>query len=292
MRARLLLGAALGGLLAIGGLSGAFEGLAATAPPCATAQPAVARDLALSVDGVERDVRLHAPRAAAGRRQALLVALPGAWGHGRLLESATGLSRLADREGFAVAYVDPLHGRWAAHTDAPRGKDDVAFIGAAIDTVSHARCIGRGHVWLAGVSNGAGEAARAACELADRVSAVVLVAGVYRSLPPCHAAHPVSVFEIHGTADRVAPYRSGGGVPAFLSAWRTRDACLLPGAHVRIDPETVQATWRCAANTRVAQLRLQGAAHGWPVARAGGRPVAEVAVEFLSALAVRSMSGG
>ncbi len=251
-------------LLLGSGLLSAFTGRAATPGPCATPQSGGTRELTVNVGGVTRPLLVHAPAAAAGRREALLVALPGEGGQAARMQSDTGLSALADRGGFVVAYLAPLHGRWAIQVTTARGRNDVAYVAEAISAAESLRCIARGSVALVGVSNGAGEAARAACALADRVSAAVLVAGAYRRLPACRPARPVSILEIHSTADRVAPYRRRGGVPAFLARWRRRDACRTPGTHVRLSKQLVRASWWCAGGARVAQLRFADLAHGWP----------------------------
>ena len=72
-------------------------------------------------------------------------------------------------------------------------------------------------------------AARFACAGDDRLAGLVAVAGDYRTLPACAARRPLSVLEIHGTADAAAPYGTAqdprGGVFGWVTAWVDRDAC-------------------------------------------------------------------
>ena len=91
--------------------------------------------------------------------------------------------------------------------------NDVRFLGRLITTIESSRCIDSGRAYLAGVSNGGGMAALAGCELANQVAAFASVAGGYDGQPPCRPRRPVSVFEVHGTADQIVPY-FGSHAPA------------------------------------------------------------------------------
>ena len=82
-------------------------------------------------------------------------------------------------------------------------------------------------IYVTGVSNGGGMAARAACELADRLAAAAPVAGGYGTLPACRPSRPLPVLEVHGTGDGVVPYagkgpRRSGSVAGWLGMWRWR----------------------------------------------------------------------
>ena len=78
--------------------------------------------------------------------------------------------------------------------------------------------------------------ARLACERADVVSAIAPVAGTLGSAFPCAPSRPVSVLQVHGTADPVVPFGGGpmvgrGGAsdivaaPAMAQRWRDLDGC-------------------------------------------------------------------
>ena len=158
---------------------------------------------------------------------ALVLALHGAYGNGAFMEGYSGLSKLADREGFGVVYPDAAGPRW--RISAGDGADDVRFLDALLDRVLAGGCFDARRVAAVGVSNGAGMAARFACAGDDRLAGLVAVAGDYRALPACAARRPLSVLEIHGTADAAAPYGTAqdprGGVFGWVTAWVDRDAC-------------------------------------------------------------------
>jgi polyhydroxybutyrate depolymerase len=214
-----------------------------------------------------RSALVHVPRGQRTRLP-LIVALHGAYGTGAFMERYSGLSRLADRERFGVVYPDAAGPRWriAAGEDGT----DVQFLDALLDRVLAGGCFDARRVALVGVSNGAGMAARFACAGDDRLAGLVAVAGDYGPLPACRARRPLSVLEIHGTADAVVPYRGtrrnpGGDVLAWLSAWVDRDACGRVPRQTRQSARVLRLEWSsCRDGTLVEHLRLDGGTHAWP----------------------------
>jgi len=107
------------------------------------------------------------------------------------------------------------------------------------------------------------------------LAAVAPVAGGYKSLPGCHPLRPVPMLEIHGTGDRVVPYKGSGpqragDVSGFLLQWRRLDGC--PGRVSRrfIQPRkparrVTELRWiGCAGGSAVVHDRVVEAEHGWP----------------------------
>jgi polyhydroxybutyrate depolymerase len=228
------------------------------------------QDIDLTIDGYRRSFRLYVPGPlAAGRRLPVVVALHGFRDSGQNMERYSGLSVLASRDGFIVAYPNAYDGAWAIHSRGPRGNADLDLVRATLGYAETHYCVDRTRVFAAGVSNGGGEVSRIACALANRFTAVAIVAGDYRDMPPCDPQSPVSVFDIHATSDPIVPYLGAGAthdgsVPRFLALWRSLDRCRVPGAHSRVNPDAVRARWSCADATMVGQLRLTHGGHFWP----------------------------
>jgi polyhydroxybutyrate depolymerase len=218
-----------------------------------------------------RQVFLHAPRGASKRRP-LVIALHGAGQNGAKFADDTGYSRLADREDFIVAYPSAAgpNAFWNMSGQVPGGTNDVEAIERSLDQLEASVCVDRARVFVTGVSNGGGMAARLGCELSERLAGIAAVAGGYKALPPCRPARPLPVLEIHGTGDQVVPYRGQppdyrGSVARWLAQWRRIDHCR--GLADRMVPEdgVTEIAWRhCAAGTRVEHVRLDGEAHDWP----------------------------
>ena len=213
-----------------------------------------------------RSALVHVPGRHPGR-MALVLALHGAYGNGAFMEGYSGLSKLADREGFAVVYPDAAGPRW--RIGAGDGGGDVRFLDALLDRVLAGRCFDARRVAAVGVSNGAGMAARFACAGDDRLAGLVAVAGDYRTLPACAARRALSVLEIHGTADAAAPYGTAqdprGGVLGWVTAWADRDACPAAPRRTWQSARILRMAWtRCRDGTAVEHVRLVGAPHAWP----------------------------
>jgi polyhydroxybutyrate depolymerase len=229
----------------------------------------------LTVAGEVRSALVHVPPGAALRTPApLVIALHGQGGDGPWMAGYTGLSELADREGFIALYPSarPQRRSWALR--AGDAHDDMPFMSLLIDRALAGLCADPARVYVTGVSNGGGFAGRIGCELSDRVAAIAPVAGGYRALAPCRPARPVSVLEIHGTSDPVVPYAGrppdrAGSVTRFLLGWRRIDGC--PGRAQRraLAAGVAWLGWSgCAEGTRVEHIRLAGVGHTWPGARA------------------------
>ncbi|HEX2017233.1 MAG TPA: PHB depolymerase family esterase [Solirubrobacteraceae bacterium] len=237
--------------------------------PCTSAAHDPAGDQLFSVNGRVRSLLVHVPAHRPGVRMPLLLALHGFRSDGYQLERYTGLSALADHDGFVVAYPSAPAGEWYPYAGQQDAFNDLAYVAGSLERLDRLACIDDSRRALVGVSNGAGEAARAACDLGARISAVALVSGDYRSLPACRPPRPVSVLELHGTLDRVVPYlgRPGdhsGSVPKFLASWRRIDRCRSPGVHTRPYRGVERSRWSCARHTQVAQLKVAGMGHDWP----------------------------
>jgi polyhydroxybutyrate depolymerase len=225
-----------------------------THEPCPALTPG---DHTLTVDTPQgrRQVVLHAPRDAYKPRP-LVIAWHGAGQTAAEFASSTGLSRLADRAHFLVAY-SPSEGRGDSWNTG------------ALDQVEAAACVDPARVFVTGVSNGGGPAARLACDLPGRLAGVAAVAGGHRPLRQCTPDRPLPVLEIHGTAEQAVPYggrlpASRAGVTRWLGQWRRIDGCHGRADRLKLAPGVTEVAWRrCSAATRVVLMRLGRRTHGW-----------------------------
>lgn len=273
-RRRIAVGLALCALLAAGGVVASAErsshAKAATRADPVPCEPQIASGshvLELTVAGVRRIALVHIPPGGSGARLALLVALHGYGGNGRAMESYSGFSGLADSDGFEVAYPSS-HGLAWNTTGASRQPRDIAFLRTLIGALERDDCADPGRVFIAGVSNGGGMAALAGCQLSARIIGFASVAGAYAGQPPCRPSKPISVLEIHGTADQIVPYDGNGTEPSvesFVRGWARREHCAsTPSTHA-IAPRTTEQKWsRCAGGETVAHIRILRGRHQWP----------------------------
>jgi polyhydroxybutyrate depolymerase len=188
----------------------------------AAAEPA-GRDLSrtLTVGGLERSYLVHVPAQALARDRAqaapLVIALHSGGGRARAFSTFTGFSKLADADGFIVAYPEGVEGNWNDGRSRVGNRalvddiDDVGFILAIVQALAQDFAVDTKRVYVAGMSSGGVMALRAACDAADKIAAVAAVAAALpvRMKPRCNPAVPISVLIMNGSEDPVMPWRGG-----------------------------------------------------------------------------------
>ncbi|MEA2161265.1 MAG: polyhydroxybutyrate depolymerase, partial [Solirubrobacteraceae bacterium] len=130
-------------MLAIAGAlaAGALTPGVGVANGCGNSSIAGSRPVTLMVDAKPRTALVHTPpQAAAGTRLPLVLALHGAGGSGPQMEGYSGLSLVADRRGFIVAYPSS-HGPFWNSTGSPRRRNDVRFIRSLIAYLRQSMCV-------------------------------------------------------------------------------------------------------------------------------------------------------
>lgn len=233
---------------------------------------------ALVLGGMNRTYQLHVP-ANVEKPAGLVINLHGAGATGGEQASITNYNAVADQHGFVVVYPDGIDYSWAdgrgASTPDRQGVDDVGFLAALADRLTHDYGIEPGHVFATGLSAGAFMAMRLACQRADVVAAIAPVAGSLGSAVPCAPSRPVSVFATNGASDPVVPYYGGGMVgrggpsdivalPALADRWRALDQCPALPAEDAVTPEVHRFTASgCADGTEVVFVRVNGGGHEW-----------------------------
>ena len=180
---------------------------------------------------------LHVP---AGDPVGLVLSLHGGGGTGIAQRALTGFNSVADAHDLLVVYPDGYDKSWADGRGASpadrRHIDDVAFLVGLVSKLQHDYHIAPGHVFVTGMSNGGFMSNRLACDRADVFAAVAPVAGTLGVGVACAPSRPVSVWEAHGTADPLVPFKGGavrgrGGLShsisadAMVSKWRSVDGC-------------------------------------------------------------------
>ncbi|MFF0496653.1 alpha/beta hydrolase family esterase [Nocardia aobensis] len=272
----------------------AAAGLIAAVSGCAPLHAAPAGDRTVTVEssGLPRQYLIREPSSPGpGKRPAVLI-FHGGGGSAENMAATTGFDTLADTEGFVAVY--PVgsdkswnDGRGADTTAGAKQIDDVAFVSAIIDRLVADDDVDPNRVYATGLSNGAMFTEYLGCRLSAKIAAIAPVAGPLpvSDAADCAPAHPLSVLEIHGTADPVVPYdggvvrmtsgRLGPGTSPVLSVdatqelWRTKNRCG-PVTTAELPPvvddgTTVHtATAACAGDTRVTAYSIGNGGHTWP----------------------------
>ncbi len=242
-----------------------------------------------------RTYLVHVPRYyRAERTWPLVLVLHGAFSTAGEMEKWSGFSRLADREGFVVAYPNGIGmfgflQHWnAGHCcglAAEDKVDDVAFLRYILDDISNRLRIDPQRIYVVGHSNGGMLAYRFASTQAPRLAGVGVVGGALGSAQSARAPlhmigpprEPVPLVVIHGREDQTVPFEGGHGpytvggrryVSVFdsVTCWAGYCGCELT-PQVLAEPTAGRhtMTWRDAqGNVWVTLHVLDRWAHPWP----------------------------
>jgi polyhydroxybutyrate depolymerase len=237
--------------------------------------------VSITVDGRARSFIVHVPPSPPIANRPLILVFHGAEDSDQSTAKGTDFESVADQFGEVVAFLQGYDDTWnegAGHTPAEQAHvDDVAFTAAVIAKIEALVSFDHSRIVASGFSNGALMVEDLGCRLAPELSLIVPVEG---ELPAsvsatCSPLHPISVYEIHATADAVIPYGGGpfdgvGGGTTVLSApssvarWAALDHCS-PTATVssRTNGITLTGYAKCDGNATVTLRTIEGGSHQW-----------------------------
>jgi len=255
--------------------------------------------LSLKHDDLERTFHIHIPSSfKKSVSWPLVIALHGRGGNGEsmILVSRKGFDKLADRDGFIVAYPDGIELNWndgrmdeevndRAHRE---NIDDTGFISDLIDKMIEDYNIDPKRVYVTGISNGAIMSYRLACELSHKITAIAPVDGNIPNmiLHECSPARPVSVLAINNVNDPLVPFEGGEifghfhltkmgkvlSVKESIGFWVNRDKCSAApviSEEPDRDPKDGTRVTRSefgngTEGTEVIVYAIAGGGHTWP----------------------------
>ena len=206
---------------------------------------ASALDVPLTVDG--RSFNVHVPPSYKEAEPApVVVLLHGYTSSGAWAENYMEFEPLSDQEGFLYVYPDgtldclnPPNRFWNA-TNAccnfcGKSVDDVGFLSGVLDELEAQFTVDTDRIYFVGHSNGGFMSYQMACEVSDRIAAIVSLAGATWANPQsCNPSQPVHVLQIHGTNDDTILYEGGNiifssypGAVDTVELWADYNGCSL-----------------------------------------------------------------
>lgn len=250
-------------------------------------------DWTVEHQGRTRKFRVHVPPGYDATRPTPAVLAFHGFGSSEVqMEGLTGLSTLADTEGFIAVYPRGLKASevngpgepsdntrgWSAGAccgTARNAVDDVGFVDALLADLDTRVCVDTRRTFAMGFSNGGFMSYRLACERASRFAAIAPVAGT-EGLSECTPSRPVPVLHIHGTADDTILY-TGGQIPVpfggpypgaeeTVRRWVGRNTCgdSTEQTYQQGDSTCVAYTGCTPVSATVSLCTVQGGRHAWP----------------------------
>ena len=260
--------------------------------PCAAAELVSER---FELDGRQREYLLYVPDNAARMQspRPLVLVLHGGGGTDRGMAKMTRhrFERLADRDGFYVAYPRAVDRMWqfadAGDPDSRDGQaDDLGYFQAVLERVAAAYPVDPQRVFATGISRGGQASYFLACRLPGRIRAIAPFA---MPLPgfledDCRQGPAVALLLANGTRDPLVPY-DGGPITVFrrergevlssdatVDLWRRRNGCTASLERAVLDPvddgmDVHLTRWADCNGSPVVLVRISGGGHTWPSGR-------------------------
>lgn len=267
------------------------------ATPGKTSEESLAVNPATNQGYTTRNYWIHLPPGYdAIRPTPLVLVFHGGGGTGAGAESSTGISRLADHQGFIAVYPQGLafgqlggnYTTWAATgplDSLSDGTDDLLFVSVLLDALQAGYCVDPRRIYATGFSVGGAMTAFLTCGLTGRIAAFAPFSGdAYQFLGGCFPRHPTSIIEFHGGAD---PHELYVGIPAredpdwrrmgvmeWLATWADRDTCA-GGPRAFMTSAVLAEQWTdCPTGIALVHYRIEGLGHTLPPPIAGKSAIA------------------
>lgn len=247
----------------------------------------------LMVGEMKRTFVLYIPHKVADK-PALVVAFHGSGGDATQ-PHIFGFERIADSEGFILAYPNGFEGHWndcrraGSYSANAQNVDDVEFMRRLVAYLADRYGVDTTKVFATGWSNGGQFAHRLALESPDLIAAAApfcanLPAGTNLDCAPSN--QPISVLIVAGTKDQISPWEGGSSLHGeVLSAEATfaywADVAGLHGEPsvtvfpdvVTDDESTVEQRTLSSGHIEVSLVVVRGGGHALPGSsiKGGGR---------------------
>lgn len=251
-------------------------------------------DYSESIGGWARTWHVYTPNSVCQpegngfRKIPMVLALHGANEFWPAFRDATGLAAAAASDGFIAVFPDGYQGSWndgranVTSTAHQQNIGDVAFLVTLVDRIVATGMVDARKVHALGFSNGAMMANRLACDRADKVTAIAVVAGFGPGDPAlnaiCQPDRATAVLSIHSQNDPIVPYSGGPIQPAgqrgvgasaatFFALWSARNGCSGAGTPVPISGTAVNAGAQrfvyTGCSAALEHDRMTHASHEW-----------------------------
>jgi polyhydroxybutyrate depolymerase len=228
--------------------------------------------------GNTRQYKVHVPPSYDRERPTPLVFCFHGLGQNAVMfcVDGAGMVQKSDQAGFVLVMPNGYQNRWnAGSCCAGEPLDDVGFVRAVFAEVSSHVNVDLDRVYATGLSNGGFLSYRLACEAADIFTAVSPGAGALTSnqigwgnmtsdFPQCVPSEPVSVLDLHGTADSIVPYDLQAPSLEIMARQNGCGTATAPALAPKSSGDTTCVSYAgCPNGIEVTGCTVQGGGHVW-----------------------------
>jgi len=251
----------------------------------------------LRVGERERTYLLYTPAKASQNTELwpLVLVFHGGGGtaNGIAREAGRSLHKLADRDGFFVAYPNAVDKMWDLDAGVISESlevriDDRRFFGELIDELINSLPIDQRRIFATGISRGGQASYFIACAHTDRIRAIAPIAMPMpiHTLEECAEAPGTGIAILNGTDDPIVPYDGGlikigrrerdevMSTDETIEFWRSKNRCAAEATQEQvIDTKTRdrmqvhRTSWERCEHGPVVLYRIEGGGHTWPSGR-------------------------
>lgn len=233
-------------------------------------------------NGYTRQYKVHVPPGYDPKKPTPLVFCIHGLAQNAVMFCVTGaaINQLSDQKGFILVMPNGYQSSWNAGTCCGAASNerlnDVALFRAIFAEVGKHVNVDLGRVYATGLSNGGYMSYRLACEAADIFAAVAPGAGAVgkndigggtnptSDFTACDPSRPVSILDIHGTADGLIPYALQA---PSLSIFAKEGGCSTTTSPAAAPPSSGDTTCvsyaGCTSGVEVTGCSIQGGGHCW-----------------------------
>jgi polyhydroxybutyrate depolymerase len=242
------------------------------------------KTVGLESGGHQRTYLLYVPPGdATDHRLPLVLVFHGADDTAAHTAGETDLLSIAEHShNMILVFPQGYEDTWnegTGHTPAAQAHiNDVAFTATILRRVESNYAIDPHRVIATGFSNGALLTEYLGCTLSRQLTMIAPVEGELAKSDSgtCRPSDPVSVYEVHGTADSEIPYGGGpfsgvgGGTTVVLSApesaarWATLDRCSGAPHNTHTGALILGSYGGCGDGVTVKLATIDGGQHEWP----------------------------
>ncbi len=180
----------------------------------------------------EREVMTYAPTSQ-NQYAGIAIFLHGAPGSPEKVSNIFGAKMIAEK--FNLVSIAPKGNGWLYEWNSTNDNSvdtrDVDHLLAVIDDVQSKYTFSDSKVYIFGYSAGGFMAYKLACQIPDRLTAMISLAGQYRGdFDHCATSSPMAIHHLHSETDLDVPYngRSNGNIASVtqtIEFWQQKNAC-------------------------------------------------------------------